>query len=88
MHKTRITQTELKKALSDELSLEAPSFSLEAHAGKISGSVVSDTFAGWDDARRQREIWDALERRYNKDAVKLVGTLLAYTQAEWNVTLD
>jgi len=39
------------------------------------------------DSVRQKRIWDLLEREYGGDCTKRVGTLLAYTDAEWNVDL-
>jgi len=55
--------------------------------GKVSGSVISDSFSGMSDSDRQKRIWDALDQEFGEESVKLVGTLLAYTDAEWNVDL-
>ena len=88
MGKTKITQEELKNVLTAGLKLKEPVFKLEHHGTKVSGSIVSDTFAGWDDARRQHEIWNTLKKEYNSDSVALIGVLLAYTTTEWNVVLD
>jgi len=88
MAKTKITQTELKQVLTDRLELASPGFHLENHGGKISGSIVSETFAGWDSLTRQNQVWDALEQEYGGEATMYVGTLLLYSPAEWNVQLD
>lgn len=56
--------------------------------GKVSGNVVSVVFAGKDDSKRQRLIWDALDKHFGEAAPQVVGTLLAYTPDEWNVTLQ
>lgn len=88
MGKTKITQTKLREILSREMNLQKPEFHLRSHGAKISGSIVSDTFVGKDDAARQQEIWDVLEREYGGESVRCVGVLLAYTRDEWNVTLN
>ncbi len=88
MGKTKLTQKELKDVLTRGLKLKDPLFRLETHGTKISGSIVSDTFTVWDDARRQREIWDTLEKEYGSDSTARVGVLFAYTTTEWNVVLD
>ena len=83
-----ITQNELKDVLTKRLKLQNPMFRLERAGRKQSGSIVSETFEGWNDAERQKKIWSALDGEYGSDSVMLVGTLLAYTLAEWNVQLD
>ena len=55
--------------------------------GKVSGNIVSKAFAGKQDADRQRSIWDALNQSLGTNAPNQVGTLLAYTPDEWNVSL-
>ena len=88
MGQTKITQKELKDVLTQRLKLKDPLFQLESHGAKISGSIVSDTFAAWDDARRQKEIWDTLGKEYGPESTAFIGVLLAYTTTEWNVVLD
>lgn len=56
--------------------------------GKVSGNVVSEAFLDVEHVQRQTLIWEALDRRYNGDSFRLVGTLLAYTPDEWNIDLD
>lgn len=81
----RITKTAVQDALKRELALRDPEFRLEFYGGRVSGSIVSSSFKGKRDHRRQDMIWDALERAFGPDAVKKVGMLLAYTPEEWNI---
>ncbi|NLX14767.1 MAG: hypothetical protein GXY44_14110 [Phycisphaerales bacterium] len=84
----KITENKLKGVLTKRLKLKSPSFCFEKLPdGKISGSVISDTFQKMRDSDRQRKIWDALEEEYAEECTDHVGTLLAYTQSEWNVDL-
>ncbi|HSW46817.1 MAG TPA: hypothetical protein VLM89_14750 [Phycisphaerae bacterium] len=83
-----MTVMELEKVLEARPGLVSPRFELETlPGGKISGSVISDSFSGLTDTDRQKRIWDALDREYGAQSTSLVGTLLAYTAAEWNVDL-
>ena len=84
----KITKRKLRDILATELKLEQPGFELEQlPGGRISGSVISDSFDGMKDSDRQKQIWDALEKALGEEAIRLVGTILAYTGAEWNVEL-
>jgi acid stress-induced BolA-like protein IbaG/YrbA len=78
---------EIEKALADRLNLRSPRFKLQKVGSKVSGHVISDTFRGKTDSARQRMIWDAIEAAFGADAVRQVGTLLAYTNDEWDVNL-
>jgi acid stress-induced BolA-like protein IbaG/YrbA len=49
--------------------------------------VISDTFRGKADSARQQMIWDALESAFGPQAPQHVGTLLAYTNDEWDIDL-
>ena len=83
-----MTQKQLKDCLTKRLRLVAPSFHLETLPDKkLSGSIVSDTFKRHSDVERQKLIWDALDAEFGRESDSLVGTLLAYSQAEWNVDL-
>ena len=78
----------IQKVLTQRLRLKVPEFRIEKLSGdKVSGSIVSDTFKGMDDLERQRAIWNALEEEFGDEATAVVGTLLAYTKAEWNIPL-
>jgi acid stress-induced BolA-like protein IbaG/YrbA len=75
----------IEEALSTQLGLRDPEFHLEIlPSGSVSGSIVSDTFAGMDDLERQHRIWDVLDNIYGPASTKMVGTLLAYSKKEWN----
>jgi acid stress-induced BolA-like protein IbaG/YrbA len=88
MAKAALTKKQLEAALKKRLRLAAPNFCLEKlPGGRFSGSIVSDTFQGVGNLERQKRIWDALDAEYGADSVTLVGTLLAYTRAEWNTKL-
>ncbi|NOT02670.1 MAG: hypothetical protein HOP29_18850 [Phycisphaerales bacterium] len=70
------------------LKLKDPRFEIEKlSSGRLSGSVVSDSFRAVSDLERQGRIWAALDKEFGEDSTKLVGTLLAYTDAEWDVSL-
>jgi acid stress-induced BolA-like protein IbaG/YrbA len=54
----------------------------------VSGSIISETFRGKTDHRRQRMLREAVEAELGYDLPnELVGTLLAYTPLEWNMDL-
>jgi len=81
-------QTEIARVLRERLNLTDLEYDLEVLSnGKVSGSDVSDAFAGTTDIERQRSIWSALDAEYGENATRYVGTLLAYTQGEWNIDL-
>ena len=83
------TKSKLEDILTRRLKLKQPEFHLEKlPGGKLSGNIVSDTFMGVDHIDRQRRIWDALEKEFGGESRTLVGTLLAYTRAEWHVPLE
>ncbi len=82
------SQKKLKQVLTERLGLDEPEFYLEKlSAGKLSGSIVSDTFEGFALVERQRRIWEALDGAFPGQSALIVGTLLAYTKAEWHVDL-
>lgn len=81
----KLTKSKLKKILRSELALRTPVFRLESVGGRISGSVISETFKGKRDSGRQKMIWDALDRQLGPQSVRAVGMLLAYTPQEWDV---
>ena len=82
------SQKRLKEVLTERLGLDEPEFYLEKlSGGKLSGSIVSDTFDGSALVERQHRIWEALEGAFPGRSALLVGTLLAYTKDEWHVNL-
>lgn len=81
----KLSKSKLERILRSELSLRAPEFRLESAGGRVSGSVISDSFKGKRDSDRQKLIWDALDRALGLESVRSVGMLLAYTPQEWDV---
>jgi len=85
----RTTKKKLEEVLTARLGLREPEFYLEKlPGGKLSGSVVSDTFEGLDNVARQQSIWDALDQEFGPESQEVVGAPLAYTKAEWHVPLQ
>src|SRR3954451_13254692 len=83
-----LTKTRLQDILRQRLKLKEPRFALEKFGTRLVGSVISKTFRGKGDLRRQQMIWDALEAELGAEANRRVGTLLAYTPQEWDIDLD
>jgi acid stress-induced BolA-like protein IbaG/YrbA len=81
----KITQAALKNTLTRKLSLKSPEFRLRKSGAKIYGNVISQSFLGKRDHKRQEMIWEVLEAEYGKDAYEHIGMLLAYTPAEWYI---
>ncbi len=84
--KIKAVEAALVKQL--KLQLQDTTFMLEAAGGKVSGSVISASFAGSRDAERQRRIWDALDAEFGAASVQYVGAILAFTPDEWNLDDD
>jgi len=83
------SKKKLQEIMTDRLGLKDPEFHLEKlPGGKLSGSIISDTFARVDHLNRQRKIWDALDVEFGENSRNIVGTILAYTKAEWHVPLE
>ena len=82
-----MSHEKLKEILARRLKLKDPRFRLEGR-GRISGSLVSATFAGKKAHQRQQMIWDALDEELGAASVKEVGMLLAYAPDEWNLPLE
>ncbi len=83
-----LTKAQLEAILRKRLRLRSPHFALCKWGRMVSGSVVSETFRGKTDHRRQRMLRNAVEAELGYDvANQLVGTLLAYTPLEWNMDL-
>jgi acid stress-induced BolA-like protein IbaG/YrbA len=82
-----MSHAKLKQILTQRLRLRSPQFHLQGR-GRISGSVISPTFAGSSDHQRQRMIWDALDEELGAESVKQVGMLLAYTPQEWSLPIE
>ena len=82
-----MSHEKLKEILTRRLKLKKPQFRLEGR-GRISGSLVTGTFAGKPAHQRQQMIWDALDEELGAASVKEVGMLLAYAPDEWNLQLE
>jgi acid stress-induced BolA-like protein IbaG/YrbA len=82
-----MSHAKLKQILIRRLKLKEPQFRLEGR-GRVSGSLVSATFAGKKAHQRQQMIWDALDAEFGAASVKEVGMLLAYTPDEWDLPLE
>ena len=85
----KTTTKRLEEVLTRRLHLRDPRFRLEKlSSGRISGSVISDSFKGVSDKDRQRRIWKALAAEFGEESTNVAGTLLAYTDAEWDVDFE
>jgi acid stress-induced BolA-like protein IbaG/YrbA len=82
-----MSEVKLQQLLTDALSLKRPTFLLEKLGAKLSGSVISETFAGKSARERQKMVWDALEAELGERATLEVGTLLLYAPQEWDIPL-
>jgi len=67
-----MSHDKLKEILIRRLRLKEPHFRLEGR-GRVSGSVVSATFAGKGDSDRQRMIWDALDEELGEGSRHAAG---------------
>ena len=67
-----------------KLNLKNPRFRLRKDGMRINGSIISPTFKGKGDLRRQDMIWNVLEKAFGPLALKRVGMILAYTPDEWD----
>jgi acid stress-induced BolA-like protein IbaG/YrbA len=85
MAQGKLTKEKLEQVLTNRLLLESPVFLLEKAGGRLVGDVISPTFKAKRDHERQKLIWDALDAELGAESVRLVGMLLAYTPAEWNL---
>ncbi len=81
----KLTKKVLEETLTARLSLEDPQFLLGKSGDRWVGNIVSQTFKGKDDYKRQVLIREALEAELGKESAKRVGMLLAYTPDEWNL---
>jgi acid stress-induced BolA-like protein IbaG/YrbA len=80
----KLTKAAVQKELSERLSLKEPEFRLSVDGDRINGHIISPTFKGKPDHKRQDMIWQALETAFGRsNAVSRVGMLLAYTPDEW-----
>ena len=50
---------------------------------RVKGLIISDEFAGTDDADRQDHVWDLLESKLSQTEQRRVLSLIAYTPEEY-----
>lgn len=84
----KVTQTNVRKVLSEQLRLIEPQFHLETDGRRIIGTIISPTFKGKRDHQRQDMIRAALDEAFGTDGSKRIGMLLAFTPDEWNLDAD
>jgi acid stress-induced BolA-like protein IbaG/YrbA len=78
---------DLESLLTTRLKLKSPRFKIKKVDNRLCGHVISDSFKGMGDHKRQELILDALEAEFGLNATGQVGMLLAYTNDEWGVEL-
>ena len=81
----KLTTTRIEKILAQQLALKDPQYRLEIAGNRVVGSVISSSFKGKADHKRQTMIWEALDEELGPRSVVLVGMILAYTPEEWNL---
>ena len=84
----KLSKKRLESVLTHGLRLAEPQFVLERDGARFHGSIISPTFRGKTDLKRQTMILDTLEKALGQQYLRMVGLLLAYTPDEWNVDLD
>jgi acid stress-induced BolA-like protein IbaG/YrbA len=50
---------------------------------RVKGMIISEAFAGTDDADRQDQLWDILEEKLSQSEQRRVLSLIAYTPEEY-----
>ena len=80
-----LSKAQVQQILTRRLRLREPRFLLRRVGNRVSGSIVSESFRGKGDFRRQEMIRDALDAATGGQSFSAVGTLLAYTPDEWDV---
>lgn len=80
-----VSKKKVQEILTRRLRLIEPEFKLEKEGSKVFGSIISRTFGGKGDYKRQSMIWEALESEHGPEAPRWVGSILAYTPYEWSM---
>jgi|SRR5271155_3611013 len=81
----RLTKDRLQHILITRLALKTPEFVLRKVGDRLVGNIVSPTFKGKGDYKRQEMISQALETELGDQFYTKVGMLLAYTPDEWHI---
>ena len=80
-----LSKKKVQEILTRRLRLAEPEFRLERDGTWIFGSIISRSFKGKGDYKRQELIRRALEAELGTEASQRVGMLLAYTPDEWYI---
>ena len=83
-----MTMKKLESILTERLSLKDPEYFLEKVGNRLVGNIVSTSFKGKDDYKRQQMLWDALDKALGPESAVLIGMLLAFTPDEWHLGED
>ena len=70
--------------MTKRLALRDPQFKLERVGDRIIGNIISTSFRGKDDYKRQELIHEALDAEFGTRAKREIGMFLAYTPEEWH----
>jgi len=81
----KLTKVRLENILNARLSLKSPEYFLERVGDRLVGNIVSPSFRGKGDYKRQEMISEALEAELGDQFFTKVGMLLAYTPDEWHI---
>ena len=78
-----MSKDKLKRLLTRRLGLNSPRFVLESDGDMVIGSVISPTFEGADDFKRQQLIRQAVRDELGEESGQ-VGMIFAFTPDEWD----
>ena len=78
---------ELEHFLTQKLRLKQPIFQLRTLDSRLVGNVISDTFKGMSSRQRLDKVWGVLNAEFGAASVEKIGSLLMYTQDEWNTDI-
>src|SRR5437899_2813803 len=80
-----VTIRRVGEVIAENLGLKDAELRLRRYGPHVNGSVISPSFRGKSDLKRQQMIWNALEAEWGDQARQIVGMVLAYTPKEWYV---
>lgn len=84
----KLTKGAIAKVLTSRLRLKNPEFQFEVGSLRVSANVVSESFRGKSDHKRQEMIWDALDAEFGPAGHRRFGLFLAFTPEEWHIGED
>jgi|SRR5579884_3126940 len=79
-----MSKVKIQRLLTRRLGLDSPRFVLENDGDMVIGSVISPTFEGADDFRRQQLIRQAVRDELGEESAHQVGMIFAFTPDEWD----